>query len=83
MQVGSAEQLLTTPVSTRALTQARVSRVAGTFEGQFVARADSEPADLLFIATRGHDSPRDVLLGSHAERVLHHAKCPVLLVPLK
>ena len=37
---------------------------------------------LVVMATRGRDSIGDALLGSHAERVLRRAHCPVLMVPL-
>jgi nucleotide-binding universal stress UspA family protein len=32
--------------------------------------------------TRGHDRAGDILRGSHTERVIHEASCPVLVVPL-
>lgn len=41
-----------------------------------VARA--ERADLVVLATRGHDSLSDRVLGSTTDRVLRHAPCPVL-----
>jgi nucleotide-binding universal stress UspA family protein len=31
------------------------------------------------MATRGHDSLADRLLGSNTERVVRHAPCPVLV----
>lgn len=37
---------------------------------------------LVVMATRGHDSVGDVLLGSHTDRVLHGVTCPVLSVPV-
>jgi nucleotide-binding universal stress UspA family protein len=37
---------------------------------------------LVVMATRGHDSVLDVLRGSHTDRVLHRAHCPVLSVPV-
>ncbi len=42
----------------------------------------SAAADLLVMATRGHDSLRDLILGSHTERVLRRLDRPLLLVPL-
>lgn len=38
--------------------------------------------DLIVMATRGHDSLLDSLLGSTTERVLHGARCPVLAIPV-
>jgi hypothetical protein len=53
-----------------------------------VALAQRSSSTLVSIHASAGDAgpvpmPRAVLLGSHAERVLHHANCPVLLVPLK
>ena len=44
--------------------------------------AEGGGACLLVMATRGHDSLGDVLLGSHTDRVLHRTQCPVLSVPI-
>jgi nucleotide-binding universal stress UspA family protein len=41
--------------------------------------AREERADLIVMATRGHDSLSDVLLGSNTDRVVRHAPCPVLV----
>ncbi|MCZ7685014.1 MAG: universal stress protein [Sandaracinaceae bacterium] len=35
------------------------------------------------MATRGQDSLRDALLGTHTERVMRIARCPVLSVPIE
>jgi nucleotide-binding universal stress UspA family protein len=32
------------------------------------------------ISTHGHDSLADTIMGSHAEHVVRHAPCPVLVV---
>jgi nucleotide-binding universal stress UspA family protein len=40
--------------------------------------AKAEEADLVVMATHGHDSVSDHILGSNTERVLRHAPCPVL-----
>jgi nucleotide-binding universal stress UspA family protein len=45
-----------------------------------VVADQAEHADLVVMATRGHDSLHDVLLGSHTDDVLHRASCPVLSV---
>lgn len=39
-------------------------------------------ADLVVMATRGHDGFLDALRGSTTERVVRHARCPVLGVPV-
>ena len=40
-------------------------------------------ADLIVIATHGHTGAERFLLGSTAERVVRHASCPVLTVPIR
>jgi len=45
---------------------------------RIVAVAGTEEADVVVMATRGHDSVSDSILGSNTERVLRHAPCPVL-----
>jgi nucleotide-binding universal stress UspA family protein len=45
---------------------------------RIVEVASGEDADLVVMATRGHDSMSDSILGSNTERVLRHAACPVL-----
>jgi nucleotide-binding universal stress UspA family protein len=44
-----------------------------------VETARAEKADVIVMSTHGHDSLADRVLGSHAERVLRHAPCPVLI----
>ena len=43
--------------------------------------ARGEPADLIVMATKGHDTALDALRGSTVERVLRMARRPVLVVP--
>lgn len=40
--------------------------------------ADEVHADLVVLGTRGHSGLRHLLLGSTAQRVVQHARCPVL-----
>jgi nucleotide-binding universal stress UspA family protein len=42
--------------------------------------ADSMDADLIVIGSHGHTGLLHLLLGSTAEQVVRHAKCPVLVV---
>jgi nucleotide-binding universal stress UspA family protein len=44
-----------------------------------VETARAERVDLIVMSTHGHDSLSDSLIGSHAERVVRHAPCPVLI----
>ena len=46
---------------------------------RIVETAKSSRSDLIVMATRGHDSFADRILGSNTERVLRHAHCPVLV----
>ncbi len=41
--------------------------------------AAEEEADLVVMASKGHDSLSDSVIGSNAERVVRHAPCPVLV----
>jgi hypothetical protein len=55
----------------------------GDVVGAVVAQVDEDAADLLVLATRGHDSLLDVLRGSTTERIVRGVRCPVLAVPLQ
>jgi nucleotide-binding universal stress UspA family protein len=46
---------------------------------RIVRTAQVEGADLIVMATHGHDSLSDRILGSNTERTLRHAPCPVLV----
>jgi nucleotide-binding universal stress UspA family protein len=43
--------------------------------------AEKEAADIIVTGTRGHTAIAGVVLGSVAQRLLHLAPCPVLVVP--
>jgi nucleotide-binding universal stress UspA family protein len=58
-----------------------VQRIDGSLEDAIVAAARARDACLIVMATRGHDAVGDVLRGSHTERVIREARCPVLSVP--
>lgn len=49
---------------------------------EITAAADERAADLIVMATHGYTGVSHVLLGSTAERVVRHASCPVLTVPV-
>jgi nucleotide-binding universal stress UspA family protein len=51
----------------------------GTVWDRICRVATEERADLIVMATRGHDSLADRILGSNTERVVRHAPCPVLI----
>jgi nucleotide-binding universal stress UspA family protein len=51
----------------------------GSVWDSIVRVAREERADLIVMATRGHDSLADRVMGSNTERVVRHAPCPVLV----
>jgi nucleotide-binding universal stress UspA family protein len=56
--------------------------VQGNVEEQILGTAEALRADLIVMATRGHQGFLDALRGSTTERVLHGTKCPLLAVPV-
>ena len=59
-----------------------IARIEGALEDGIVAAARERHACLIVMATRGHDGAGDLLHGSHTERVIREADCPVLSVPI-
>ncbi|HEX7843655.1 MAG TPA: universal stress protein [Kofleriaceae bacterium] len=58
------------------------TRVEGVLEEAILDAVQARGACMIVMPTRGHDGAGDVLRGSHTERVIHAAGCPVLAVPL-
>jgi nucleotide-binding universal stress UspA family protein len=52
----------------------------GHIAEELVAFLEKNPADLLIMGSRGLSTTRRLLLGSTSDEVLHHVKCPVLIV---
>jgi len=59
-----------------------VSQTRGELEGVVVAAASERGAGLIVMVSRGHNGVLDALRGSHTERVIRDAGCPVLSVPI-
>ena len=45
--------------------------------------AEREGVDLIMLATHGRGGMERLFLGSVADRVVHHSRCPVLLIPTR
>lgn len=58
-----------------------LTRVEGALEEKILEVASAHGACVIVMPTGGHDGIGDVLLGSHTERVIREATCPVLSVP--
>lgn len=57
--------------------------VVGVADREIVRYAAKNGVDLIVMASHGYGPVRQLLLGSTTERVLHHAQCPVMVVPTK
>jgi universal stress protein A len=57
--------------------------VVGAAFQQITDAAAREKADLIILSTHGFTGLKHILMGSTAERVVRHAKCPVLTLPRK
>jgi nucleotide-binding universal stress UspA family protein len=53
----------------------------GIVHDEIVRLARERQADVIVVGMHGHGYLAHALAGSTAERVLHHAPCPVLVVP--
>jgi nucleotide-binding universal stress UspA family protein len=59
----------------------RRAHVEGEPEEEIVRFAESESVDLVFMATQGVDTLKEVVAGRTTERVMRRAPCPVCVVP--
>jgi universal stress protein A len=57
--------------------------LVGRADAQIVEHADKTHTDLIVLGTHGRSGLGHALLGSVAERVVQHAHCPVLTVPMR
>ncbi|WP_067475689.1 universal stress protein [Actinomadura hibisca] len=60
---------------------ARAERCSGAVWPAIVEAADDVDASLIVTGSRGLSGAKSVLLGSVSDRVLHHARRPMLIVP--
>ena len=49
---------------------------------EIIRVAEEIEADLIVIATEGHNGILDALFGSTSEQVLRHSTCPILSIPV-
>ena len=54
--------------------------ISGVPYAEILAAADEHAADLIVMGTHGLTGVEHLLFGSTAERVLRHAKCPVMTI---
>ena len=63
--------------------EAVVVPAGGPVHSAITEFANNEKADFIVLATHGRTGVSHALVGSVAERVIQHASCPVLVVPLR
>ena len=80
LHVGDSRPRLPTLVDGPNWTWKKVHRQGAPVE-QILSVADWDKADLIVMATSGHDSVLDALRGSTTEQVLRQSPCPLLAVP--
>lgn len=54
--------------------------LSGEAEAEILGYAQSHPEAMIVMGMRGHSEVTDVLLGRVANKVVHHARCPVTVV---
>ncbi len=52
----------------------------GSPHQEILDEAEERNVDLIVVASHGHSGVEQILFGSTADRIVHHAKCPVLTV---
>ena len=52
----------------------------GSPHQEILSEADEKDVDMIVVATHGHSGVEHMLFGSTADRIVRHAKCPVLTI---
>ena len=52
----------------------------GVIVDEIIGYLEQNPADLLVMGSRGLSTARRLLMGSVSDAIVHHAKCPVLII---
>ncbi len=52
----------------------------GSPHQEILDEAEEREVDLIVVASHGHSGVEQILFGSTADRIVHHAKCPVLTI---
>jgi nucleotide-binding universal stress UspA family protein len=81
LHVGAPEEAPTLTVAPQHEPRLRFVHAAGAIVPSIVEQADALDADLIVMATRGHDGLLDRIMGSTTEQVLRQANRPLLAVP--
>ena len=81
LYVGDAADMPSLQVDEAAWSTVERTVRSGDVVAQILAAAEHGAADLIVMATEGHQGFLDALRGSTTERVLRQAPCPVLAVP--
>jgi nucleotide-binding universal stress UspA family protein len=81
LHVGGHDPQLALPAPSNSRASWRRMHVEGDPEDEIVRFAEKEQVDLVFMATQGVDTLREVVAGRTTERVMRRAPCPVCVVP--
>ncbi|HEU5085407.1 MAG TPA: universal stress protein [Acidimicrobiales bacterium] len=79
----AAEQTLAEAVAAVDAKGVTVNRIVIEGDAASTLLDAARGADMLVVGSRGHGGFVGLLLGSVSHKVIHHAPCPVLVVPLE